>query len=228
MRSTSAGLSGVGDIVITTNVRLTANSIAVYEELFERNQVTLRTGITKEGLRSVGKQIQDYFNSDREPLVVLAEVNGVERSLFGADEASHMADVKVLFLRTYRLQEASALFLAVAAVAVLATRRRSGLLDIASWMRRGAVLTIAAIAVLGIGSVVAFDQVFEQRHAQHRRQHLAWKPRGPHTCLDDGDSSVAHRFSTNLPRFVSAPIMRDHLPDRGDDAFDVGLRQGRG
>jgi integral membrane protein (TIGR01906 family) len=151
-------------LIVTTNVRFTANSIAVYEELFERNQVTRRTGITEEGLRSVGTQIQDYFNSDTEPLVVLAEVNGVERSLFGADEASHMADVKVLFLRTYRLQEASALFLAVAVIGVLVLRRRRGLLDIASWMRRGAITTIVTIAVLGIGSVVAFDQVFELFH----------------------------------------------------------------
>ena len=151
-------------LVVTTAVRFAANSLTVYEKLFERHQVTLRTGITAEGLRDIGAEIQDYFNSDREPLVVIAAVNGVEQSLFGPDEASHMADVKQLFLKTYRTQEASALFLALAAAAVLATRHRSGLADIASWLRRGGVLTIATIGVLGLASVVAFDFVFEIFH----------------------------------------------------------------
>ena len=147
-------------LLVTTNVRLTANSLAVYERLFERHQVPARTGITTEGLRDVGRQIQDYFGSDDEPLKVTAVVNGVERSLFGADEASHMSDVKQLFRKTYRVQAASALFLLIVAAAAVALHRRRSWALLAMWLRRGAVISTVAIVVIGLASLVAFDQVF--------------------------------------------------------------------
>ena len=147
-------------LLVTTNVRLTANSLAVYERLFERNQVPTRTGITTEGLRDVGRQIQDYFGSDDEPLRVAAVVNGVERSLFGVDEASHMSDVKQLFRKTYRVQAVSALFLLIVAAAAVALHRRRSWTLLAMWLRRGAVISAVAIVVIGLASLVAFDQVF--------------------------------------------------------------------
>ena len=55
-------------LLITSSVCLSANSLWLYERLFERNQVPARTGITIEGLRDVSGQIQDYFGSDTEPM----------------------------------------------------------------------------------------------------------------------------------------------------------------
>ena len=151
-------------LLITTNVRITANSLPLYEALFERHSVTLRTGISAEGLSDVGRQIQEYFNSDEEPLRVTAAVNGVERELFNDNETSHMADVKVLFLRTYRAQTAAALLLAVFAAAA-AWRLRGGVYPIiAMWMRRGAIVTAAFVLLIGLLSVVAFNALFTAFH----------------------------------------------------------------
>ena len=147
-------------LLVTTNVRLTTNSLYVYERLFERNQVPARTGITLDGLRDVGRQIQDYFGSDAEPLRVTAVVNSVPRDLFGADEASHMSDVKQLFLKTYRAQVGSVLFLLVAAAAAVVLHRRRSSELLASWLRRGSLISAVAILVVGLASLVAFDQVF--------------------------------------------------------------------
>ena len=147
-------------LLVTSNVRFAAGSLSVYDALFERYGVSGRTGITPDGLRSVGRQLQDYFESEAEPLRVRAAVDGVERDLFGADEVSHMADVKQLFRRTFRVQGASALLLALLAGLAVYTFRGAVWGTLAVWARRGALIAAAVIAVLGIGSLVAFDQLF--------------------------------------------------------------------
>ena len=147
-------------LLVTTNVRFSANSLYLYEQLFERNHVSARTGITPEGLRGVGAQIQDYFNSDTEPLQVTAVVDGVERNLFDTDEVAHMSDVKQLFLKTYRVQGASLLFILLMTGAAVARYRRRVYEPIALWLRRGSLIAAVAIVVIGVASLVAFDQVF--------------------------------------------------------------------
>ena len=151
-------------LLITTAVRFTANSLPVYEALFERHGVSARTGITPEGLADVGRQAQAYFNSREEPLRVTAEVYGERRDLFNADETSHMADVKALFLRVYRAQAGAALLLGALAL-IGAWRLRGGVYgEVARWLRRGAALAAAIILALGLWSVVAFDSLFTLFH----------------------------------------------------------------
>lgn len=147
-------------LLVTSTVRFAVGSLPVYEALFDRHSVAARTGITPEGLRGVGRQIQGYFASEAEPLRVRAAVAGVERDLFGADEVSHMADVKALLRRTFRIQGASALFLALVGGLAAASFRRAAWGRLGTWLRRGALFTVGIIAVLGIGSLVAFDQLF--------------------------------------------------------------------
>jgi integral membrane protein (TIGR01906 family) len=147
-------------LLVTTNVRFTTNSLWLYEQLFDNNHVSARTGISMAELRHVGATIQEYFASDTEPLVVVAEINGTSVSLFGDDEAAHMADVKKLFVKTFRLQAVSALVLAVTVAAAAYTQRRRALSTVGSWLSRGSIIAAAAIVVIGVASVVAFRQVF--------------------------------------------------------------------
>jgi len=117
-------------LLVTSAIRISANSIWLYERLFERNDVPQRTGIS------------------------------VDTSLFGDDEEAHMADVKQLFVKTYLVQTFSALTLLVINVVTLYRFRRSGLIPVAAWLKRGALLVTGAIAIVGIASTVAFNQVF--------------------------------------------------------------------
>ena len=151
-------------LLVTSNVRFAVGSTAVYDALFERHGVSARTGITPEGLRDIGRQIQDYFARATEPLRVRAEVNGVERDLFGADEVAHMGDVKQLFLLTFRIQGGSALFLLLVTGLAVSAFRGAVWGPLATWLRRGALLTVGIIAVLGIASLVAFDPLFTLFH----------------------------------------------------------------
>ena len=96
--------------LITSNVRWALNSPSLHTALFERHSVSERTGIATADLESVARQVEEYLTTDKEPLEVLAEVRGVERSLFSLRETEHLADVKGLFDLTFRVQEAAALF----------------------------------------------------------------------------------------------------------------------
>jgi len=150
----------LGLLLITTNVRFAANSLWVYERLFERNEVPARTGMTMAELSKAGATIQDYFNSDTEPLHVEATINGTTVDLFGDDEVAHMADVKRLFKRTYLVQAVSAVVLLAAIAYVTYRERRRAVPIVARWLARGSVLAAAAIVGIGLASTVAFNQVF--------------------------------------------------------------------
>ncbi|MXW30070.1 MAG: DUF1461 domain-containing protein [Chloroflexi bacterium] len=151
----------LGLLLVTTTVRCAAESLLLYEALFERHSVSERTGITPEGLAHVGREVQAYFASGSDdPLLVEVEVQGVPRTLFNENEVSHMADVKALFLRVYRVQWLSAALLVALTLLAAWRLRRNAYLVIASWLRRGAALTAGVILVLGLLSVVAFRQVF--------------------------------------------------------------------
>lgn len=151
-------------LLVTSAVRFTANSLPVWEALFERHQVSARTGITPEGLADVGRQVQAYFNSGDEPLRVTAEAWGEWRDLFNADETSHMADVKALFRRVYLAQTGAALLLGALTIIGAWRLRGSVYGEVARWLRRGAAITAAAILALGLWSVVAFDSLFTLFH----------------------------------------------------------------
>lgn len=155
----------LGLLLVTTTVRCAAESLPLYETLFERHAVSERTGITPEGLAHVGREVQGYFaSSGNDPLSVTVRINGVPRTLFNENEVSHMADVKALFLRVYRVQWMSAAVLVALGLVAGWRLRREAFLIVASWLRRGAVLTAAVILVLGLLSVVAFQQVFTLFH----------------------------------------------------------------
>jgi len=151
-------------LLVTSNVRFAVGSLPVYEALFERHGVAARTGITPEGLRGVGRQIQDYFASEAEPLRVRAAVEGVERDLFGADEVSHMADVKALLRLTFSVQGASAMFLLLVTGLAAYAFRRALFETLAVWLRRGPLITGGVIATLGVAALVAFDPLFTLFH----------------------------------------------------------------
>ena len=151
----------LGLLLVTTTVRCSAESLTLYEALFERHSVSERTGITPEGLAHVGREVQEYFaSSSDDPLSVTVRVHGVPRTLFNENEVSHMADVKALFLRVYRVQWISAVLMIALASLAAWRLRREAFVVVASWLRRGVVLTATVILLLGLLSAVAFNQVF--------------------------------------------------------------------
>ena len=152
-------------LLISSNVRWALNSVSLHTALFDRHNVSEPTGIAPGDLESVGRQVETYLTtSTDEPLSVVTEVHGEERSLFSPVETEHLADVKGLFDLTFRIQEASALFLLLIVGAAAYLLRPSPWRVLGRWARRGALLTAGLVASIGLISSVAFEPLFTLFH----------------------------------------------------------------
>ncbi len=150
--------------LVTTNVRLAFNSIALYEFGFDRHNVTRTTGLTESQLSDVATEIRDYFNSDEELLDVTVVVNGATWPLFDEREIIHMRDVKELLQAVYRVQEGTFLYLfTFSTVGFLILGN-----EFAGMMRRlffrGTVFVYVAMWVIGLGSLAGFNLLFRWFH----------------------------------------------------------------
>ena len=151
-------------LIVTTNVRVAANSITLYNLLFDRYNVADSTGILDTDLPDVGRQFRDYFGNDVERLEVNARVYGVEQQLLSEREVIHMADVKQVFNLTFRIQEGAGIFLLAMMLGAVAVYRRGALWEISGWVQWGALIAILFVLVVGFISLVAFGPLFNVFH----------------------------------------------------------------
>lgn len=150
--------------LITAGVTWAVNDLRLYSHGFDKYNIPAATGIEREGLIQVGRDLRAYFNSGQEPLEVRAEVFGQERRLFSAREVLHMRDVKRLVWGVYILGAIAAVYLlGVTAVGLMWKGGRFGPL-LSRWVLWGGAATIGLIAVVGLTALVAFDQLFLAFH----------------------------------------------------------------
>ena len=153
-RAATSILTGLATaiVIVTAAVMpfLTPQWIAFEQE---RANAPAWTGYTTEELRVA----TDGILSDLVfgPPDFAVEVNGA--AVLSERERGHMRDVRTVFSGLWILAAVSV------AVLVVASRRRD---PGASWraVRRGALTVAAAVAVIGVIALVAFDALFEQFH----------------------------------------------------------------
>ncbi len=152
--------------LITASLRGLVAAPALYEYGFRKYGIAEAVGISQEDLdRVVGPAFIHYFRSQDELLQIRVAVRGQERDLFtDSREVIHMRDVKGLIHLDYRLMWGSlAVAVGFVVLGALVARRQ-----LASTLARkaltGAVLTIALLAAVGIGSLVGFEALFLQFH----------------------------------------------------------------
>ena len=146
--------------LITASVAWAFNSPGLYRGGFEKYDISLRSGITEEGLDRVARELRGYFNSGKEPLSIRARVFGEERELFNAKEVAHMRDVKRLVWGVYLLAAVSGAYLLASIALGFATRRVSYLDTLAGRAAWGGGVTVALLVLFGLLATVAFDAIF--------------------------------------------------------------------
>ena len=151
--------------LIATNVRWVINAPLLYSYGFDRHDSVERTGIERDELLYAAWQIRDYFNNDDE-FITVSVIVGYSRvgSLFRTREVLHMRDVKTLVRGVYRVQELAAAYLAAFIVIGLIVRRRDFLPDLARLLVGGGGVTLALVALAGLGALVGFDRLFLAFH----------------------------------------------------------------
>ena len=151
-------------VLITINVRLAFNSVALYEYGFKTYSVTQSTGLDMPQLSRVGQEIREYFNSSEEYLDVDVNWGGHEVALFNGREIMHMWDVKQLVRGVYKGQELVTFYVLMYMGLMILLGRRRGLHYVFGDLVKGSVLTLGILFVFGILGTLAFPVMFQQFH----------------------------------------------------------------
>ena len=148
-------------LLVTTNVRLMADSPYLYSYGFQKYGIEAVTGIEMGQLELAGEKIRDYFSNDQDSLVIDIERHGQKiKNLYNQREILHMKDVKNLIQLIYSIQIWSLLlFITLILIGFLSKRLRkfSNVIDPISW---GGGLTLGIAAVVGILSLFGFQRLF--------------------------------------------------------------------
>jgi integral membrane protein (TIGR01906 family) len=150
--------------LITTNVRIAANEPRVYEYAADHYDTPQTTGIARGEVLRAGGELRDYFNNDEDSIFVRVEKDGEPISLFNSRETAHLRDVKNLFQASFRVQEATAIFVLAYVVTVFIWAREGSLRTLATQVAISGLLGIAVIGVVGAIAVAGFDAAFERFH----------------------------------------------------------------
>jgi integral membrane protein (TIGR01906 family) len=150
--------------LVTASVTWAFNSPGLYEDGFEKYQISLTSGITYADLRQVGADLRGYFNSNDEPLDVRTRILGTERELFNPTEIAHMRDVKRLVWGVYVLVAVSAAYLLATLIVGFWRRRRSFVETLAPRLLWGGALTLVLLIAFGLLAATGFDTLFLRFH----------------------------------------------------------------
>ncbi len=151
--------------LITTSVRWVINAPVLYSYGFGKYDIPAYTGIERDELLSAAGQIRDYFNNGEELITIQVVVRGIRvMNLYNEREVLHMKDVKSLVRGVYRIQEIAGLYLLAFAAIGLVVWRRRFLRDLAKYVSMGGGLTLALVALVGLGALVGFERLFLAFH----------------------------------------------------------------
>ena len=149
-------------LLITTSVRIAANSIELFRYGFSKYGVSEATGISPTELDRAASGLIAYFNSNQEYINVTVVKDGQPFTLFNDKEAEHLKDVKGLFRLVYWLLLGTLIYALVYAGLnyILWKDRRK----VARGLAGGSALTIALVIILGLMIAFDFDQFFYNFH----------------------------------------------------------------
>jgi integral membrane protein (TIGR01906 family) len=149
-------------LLITTSVRIAANSAELYRYGFNKYAISQMTGLAPAELDKVIGGLMTYFNSDEENIILTVVKDGKPFTLFNAREVGHLRDVKGLFRLVYRVLLGTLIYciLYIGLNFMLRQDRRR----VAWGLFGGSALTLALLIVLGLMLWVDFDWFFYQFH----------------------------------------------------------------
>jgi integral membrane protein (TIGR01906 family) len=151
--------------LVTTNIRIAINEPRVYEYAADHYDTPETTGISRAETLRASKEMRAYFNSsDDEAIFIRVQKDGEPVSLFNARETSHLRDVRNLMQGSFRVQEASVIFVLAYVVTVFIWAREGSVRALATQFALSAVLGIAVIGVIGALAVTGFDQSWTAFH----------------------------------------------------------------
>ena len=141
--------------LVTSNIRWVANDIRLYEYGFDKYDVSRDTGFSDEELIDISKGLINYFNSG-----AIDET----MDIFTGDEITHLRDVRGLIQLCYIIQWSTLAYIIVFITAGFTYKRRQFFHLLNKVVAAGSIVSILAIAVIGIAALVDFNWLFLAFH----------------------------------------------------------------
>ncbi len=140
------------------------NSQWIFGYGFQKYDVSQTTGLSDTELGKIGKSWTDYINSGDEYWHVTVIKDGNSFELFTPEEQVHFKDVKQLIWLDYRVLLVTIIIVLGYALTSIFWRRGRYWRQLAGSVIWGSSLAVVLIILLGIGSMLDFDQLFLQLH----------------------------------------------------------------
>ncbi|MCH8950017.1 MAG: TIGR01906 family membrane protein, partial [Chloroflexi bacterium] len=141
-----------------------ANEPRLYEYAADHYDTPATTGIARSELLRASGELRDYFNNDTDTIFIRVQKDGAPISLFNPRETAHLKDVKALCQASFRVQEATVLFVLAYIVAVFIWAREGSMRTLAKQIVLSGLISAAVIGAVGVVAVSGFDRAFEQFH----------------------------------------------------------------
>jgi len=148
-------------LLLSASIGGAANSSCLYQYGFEKYNVSQTTGLDTANLAFIAEELIQYFNSDAQYISITVVKDGQSFTLFNEREVVHLKDVKGLFRLDYWIFLGTLLYSLAYAGLMLWLKARRHLARGLIW---GGGLTLSLMLLLGLSTVLNFDQLFLQFH----------------------------------------------------------------
>ena len=151
-------------LLVTASIWWAANSQWLYTSGFARYEVGRTTGLAQSELEKAASGLIDYFSSPGEFVNITVVKNGQPLDLFNKEEILHFRDVKRLFRLDFCVLLGTAVYCAAYTSGSIMLRQRRHYQRLARAALGGSGITLALMLLLGMGTLLDFDQLFLQFH----------------------------------------------------------------
>ena len=152
-------------LLISATINLEFNSLWLYQNGFQKYNVSQTTGLDETELEKAASGLISYFDSDEEYIRLTVLKDGKSFELFNEQEIIHLKDVKALVQLNRRLLVGTAIYIGIYAGMCLFWRKKEYWHRLARGTLIGSIITVGMIAALGLGSMLLdFNQIFLRFH----------------------------------------------------------------
>ncbi len=150
--------------LVTTSIRVAVNEPRLYEYATDHYNTTATTGIERAELLRASGELRDYFNNGEDSIFVRVQRDGGPISLFNPRETAHLRDVKALVQMSFRVQEATVLFVLAYVVFVFVWAKEGSFRSLAKQILTSGLVALIVVGALGVVAVSGFEGAFNQFH----------------------------------------------------------------
>jgi integral membrane protein (TIGR01906 family) len=151
-------------LFFTASIAWGFNSFWLYQYGFQKYEVSQTTGLPENELNNAARGLISYFNSGEEYVHITVTANGNSFQLFNEEEQVHFQDVKQLVWLDYKVLLVTLCIVLGYFLTLILWRWGRYWHLLARTVIWGSGFSLALLLILGIASVLNFDQLFLSFH----------------------------------------------------------------